>query len=170
MEQVLDKYNLDTFIETGTFLGDTVDHFKKRCRKVISIELSKALAEKAKIRFRNDTNVEIIQGDSGRVISEILDRLDGPALFWLDGHYSGEMVIEGEKIVTALGDTSTPVLQEIDSLLPNRMRHVILIDDARLFGTDADYPFLADIKKRSYRENYRFTLRNDIVFLEPKTS
>ena len=62
------KYGYSVLLETGTYLGDMVESQKKFFKKVISIELGIDLYEMAKKRFKNDKNVEIIQGDSGKVL------------------------------------------------------------------------------------------------------
>lgn len=77
-------------IETGTFLGDTTDHFKEKFKKIFSVELSESLAIRAKERFRNNSNIKIMHGNSEHLLPEILKALDKPALCWLDGHYSSE--------------------------------------------------------------------------------
>ena len=43
-----------------------------------------------------------------RRVPELVRQLDGPALFWLDGHYSG-----GD---TAKGELDTPVSAELESI------------------------------------------------------
>ena len=102
------RFNYSTFIETGTYLGDMVEAQKSSFKKVISIELSNELFLKAKKRFKNDSNVLIVQGDSGKQLPEILKTVNEPAIFWLDGHYS-----EGK---TAKGDKDCPIFEELDAI------------------------------------------------------
>lgn len=54
-----------TLVESGTFQGDMVEATKRSFSAIYSIELSPALCDAAKRRFRNDKNVKIVQGDSG---------------------------------------------------------------------------------------------------------
>jgi protein-L-isoaspartate O-methyltransferase len=79
---------LDTLVETGTYLGDMIEAQRDYFEQIYSIELSPELAERAKERFRQYPHIEIIQGDSGQRLAEVVSRLNGPALFWLDGQYS----------------------------------------------------------------------------------
>ena len=73
------------------------------------------------------------------MLGSVLDRLDRPALFWLDGHFSGGITAKGEK--------ETPVMEEIDQILNHRVKgHTILIDDARCFGVDPSYPTIAELE------------------------
>ena len=86
-----------------------------------------------------DPNVTILQGDSGEVLRGLLPRIDRPALFWLDGHFSDAD--------TARSALITPIRTELDHILahPLARRHVILIDDARLFNGEDDYPTLESL-------------------------
>ena len=84
-------------------------------------------AEKEKERFKNDTNIRIIQGDSGKVLSDILKDIREQAIFWLDGHYSAGITSKGEK--------DCPIFEELNAILENqKYNHVLLIDDARCFN------------------------------------
>ena len=127
------QYGARVFVESGTYRGDMVEAMKPHFDRLYSIELSETLQAAAAERFADDPRIEILQGDSGEVIQRILPDLSGPALFWLDGHYSGG--------VTARGAQDTPIWQELRHILdaPD-LGHVILVDDARLFGRDPGYP------------------------------
>src|SRR5436190_12313466 len=84
------RFSLETLVETGTWLGLMVASMKPHFSRIYSVELNAALAEKARRRFRKCGHVTIYQGDSGAVLPLILAELKGPALFWLDAHYSGQ--------------------------------------------------------------------------------
>ena len=152
------RFNLDTLVETGTHLGDTVEFFRSKCARIFSIELSDTYARDAQERFRAYRHIEILHGDSGILLSEILKRLERPALFWLDGHYSGGL--------TAKADLDTPILRELESIFAHRIgNHVVLIDDARLFtGTD-DYPTLEALRGmvQARKPEYSFAVEKDII-------
>jgi hypothetical protein len=152
------KYEYKVLIETGTFRGDMVEAQKTNFKKIISIELGIELYEKAKQRFANDKNVLIIQGDSGKVLPSVLDNITEPVIFWLDGHYSSG--------VTALGDKECPIFEELNAIFNSkRLNHVLLIDDARLFNGEGDYPTIEDLTKyiRSKNENYKVEVKYDII-------
>jgi hypothetical protein len=119
-------------IETGTFEGEMARKCRRAFREIITIELSPELARRATGRLAPYRNVRVETGDSARLLPGILAALREPAVFWLDGHYSG-----GE---TARGQRETPLLEELESISSHPIRnHAILIDDARLLGT-GDYP------------------------------
>jgi hypothetical protein len=129
-----------TFVETGTYRGDTIAAVSRDVDRVISIELDERLASAAIRRFRDRSNISILTGDSGEVLPRVVEELHEPALFWLDGHFSGG--------VTALGAHVTPIEQELDAILDaSRPPHLVLVDDIRLFdGTDG-YPPLERIRE-----------------------
>jgi hypothetical protein len=143
MQQYGVKYNTTTFVETGTFMGDTSFYMKDYFPKVLTIELDQKLFERAVKRFKPYTNVTCYQGDSGRVLSELLNKLpkEEKCLFWLDGHFSSG--------ITAKADLNTPVSAEIESVFKHNNHHVIFVDDARLFfdGTE-DYPPFTEFEKQ----------------------
>ena len=164
------KFDLEVFVETGTFLGDTVNTFKFDFKRLISFELSPELAEKAVNRFRNEKLITIVCGDSGKLLPQYLTDISGPCLFWLDGHYSSEFFIGDEFIKTAKGDKNTPILEELKAILTHQIKgHVILIDDARCFNGKSDYPKFSDLKQfvNNLDPNLTVTRKRDIIRILP---
>jgi hypothetical protein len=133
------EYGLRVLVETGTYYGDMVAAMKPHFDQVYSIELSRDLYEKARRRFAGDEGVTIIQGDSGVELGKLVARMKQPVLFWLDGHYSA-----GE---TARGEKETPIYEELMHIFDSQQSgHVIVIDDARCFGTDPGYPRMEELR------------------------
>lgn len=163
------KYDLKNFVETGTFLGDTIFYFKNKFQNLYSIELSCKLADRAKQRFSSDENILIIQGDSPIELHKLKDLLHEKTLYWLDGHYSSEFFYNGEYIITEKSDKNTPIERELDILLASEVTNIILIDDARLFTGRDDYPTLDVIEKKvkNSGKNYSVCVRNDIIHILP---
>lgn len=162
LKQYARRYRLRTMVETGTCMGDTVEAMRQVMDRIYSIELGRELHDLATNRFRQYPEIELILGDSGREIGRLLKELDRPALFWLDGHYSGNG--------TAQGDKDTPIREELSSILDaSDMGHVILIDDARLFGADPAYPALEDLRSAvlARRPEARFLVQDDIIRITP---
>jgi hypothetical protein len=148
-------YNI--LVETGTYRGDMIFYQHRNFRKLYSVELDEKLYRDAKKRFKNCSNVSIIHGDSGKVLKEITDQLNEPAIFWLDGHYSS-----GE---TALGEQETPIFDELRTIFNTKADHAILIDDARLFGSYSSYPTLEELKKfiHQYYPGLEVKVRDDCI-------
>lgn len=158
------QYDLSTFVETGTFHGDTLWALKDDFNTLFSIELSPTLYQKARERFKNFDNVHPYQGDSSKVLPTILLKLETPALFYLDAHGCG--------LDSAKGEINTPILQELQLILSQPYINVICIDDARLFqgwhltGAWA-YPTLQEVKDfvSSMDSKRHVTVRNDVIIV-----
>jgi hypothetical protein len=166
-----EKYSLNILVETGTFFGETVEFFKNSFKRLYSIELAEDLAAKAKKRFELDRHIEIIQGDSGKILKSLVKDLKEPVLFWLDGHYSSEFMVGDELIKTARTDKDTPIVEELDAILGTSLQHVILIDDARGFDGLGDYPSIGSIKrkvKKAKGDSYVCVVENDIIQIYPR--
>ena len=152
------KYGTEVFVETGTYLGEMVNAVKSSFKKIYSIELSPELYERAEKKFAKDKHILIIQGDSSRILPEILNHIYKPCLFWLDAHYSKGITVKGEK--------ETPIMDELRRIFNNPINgHVILIDDARDFTGQNDYPDLEEIRKLIVRRypGFIFYVKDDII-------
>lgn len=152
-----EEYQFNLLIETGTYLGDMVEAQRNHFREVYSIELGEDLYKNAVKRFEPYSNVKIIHGDSGAVLRSLVPKIKEPVLFWLDGHYSAG--------ITAKGNKSTPIFEELESILNAEFIHGILIDDARLFVGQNDYPSIDELAafvtgKDSSRQ---LTVSDDII-------
>jgi hypothetical protein len=116
------------FVETGTYMGDTINNVKDAYDEVYSIELDAGYAARAIARFQNDKHIYIVNGDSAECLAPICRSIKSPAFFWLDGHWSG-----GD---TGRGAKDCPLIEEVTSIMENcRTACVLAIDDVRLFGT-----------------------------------
>jgi hypothetical protein len=145
------RHRLRTLVETGTYTGGTIAALQSDFERIYSIELDAVLYEQAHTRFARAPHITLLRGDSSDVLPALLPRLTTPALFWLDGHYSGPG--------TAKGRRETPIVEEIRAILAHPVAgHVILVDDARAFGTWPDYPTLDEFRHLAMAE------RADLVF------
>jgi hypothetical protein len=156
-------YKLRTFIETGTYLGDTTYSMRNKCECLHTIELNKTLYENAVKRLSLFKNIIVHYGDSGIVLPKLISEIHEPILFWLDGHYCGNS--------TSKGDKCTPIMNELDAIFRHRCKsHVMLIDDARDFNGKNDYP---EIKYLIYQikvkyKSHNIMVKNDIIRITPK--
>jgi hypothetical protein len=149
-------------VETGTYYGDMVEALKPYFTRIYSIELSRELFEKSKKRFKADNHIELLHGDSSKELGYVIRRLNQPALFWLDGHYSGGPSARGEK--------DTPIYEELEHIFnASNLGHVVIIDGARCFGSDPAYPMPEDLKNYifSKRRNTRVQVDSDMIRIIP---
>jgi hypothetical protein len=146
------------FVETGTYYGDTVEAVKHLYASVISIEVDESLYRKACDRFAADSNVRIVHGDCASEMTGILAGLREPAVFWLDGHYSG-----GE---TGKGVVEDPIIISLTQIATHPIKeHVIFVDDARTFDGREGRPDISDVFNSIKKINNRYVIRvqNDII-------
>ncbi len=156
------QFGIKTLVETGTWHGDMVEASIKHFEKIYSIELSPKLAARASKKFVKYPQVSVLQGDSNQQLPAVLKALKEPAIFWLDAHYSA-----GD---TAKGQLVTPIQSELGAVLGHPIKeHVILIDDARGFIGQNDYPSIADLKKQIYGEwpGASVVVQHDIIRITP---
>jgi len=157
-----EKFGSKILIEIGTYYGDMVEEMKGNFNQIYSIELSEELYEKAKKRFDGEENVRIIHGDSGIELGRLVGRIEEPALFWLDGHYSAG--------VTARGDKDTPIYEELTHIFNSHLsKYVIIIDDARCFGNDPAYPSIKELSDfiKAKRPAAQIEVKDDSIRIIP---
>ena len=102
------KYGLRILVETGTYKGDMVEAMRGHFDHIYSIELSDTLHRECRTRFHGIKGIHLIHGDSGVELGKLMKRIQQPALFWLDGHYSGK--------ITARGLKDTPIREELEHI------------------------------------------------------
>jgi len=157
IEEFRKKFQTNILVETGTYLGDMVEAQRTHFKKIYSIELSQKLFNRARKRFKDHSHITILQGDSGVVLNKLISEINQPALFWLDGHYSGG--------ITAKADKECPVPEELETIMKSSLAHIILIDDARLFNGTQDYPTIEEIKTMIEKNgnSYSLDVKDDII-------
>ena len=117
-----------TWIETGTFMGDTTAFLALHAPQVYSIEPEPRLYKQVSALFENHKHVEILNGLSEVVLPTLLSKVRGDVNFWLDGHYSAG--------ITFKGPVDTPVIAELKAIAENLQqlgRVSVLVDDVRCF-------------------------------------
>ncbi len=156
------RNKIKTLVETGTAGGGTAMEMSKYFNKIFTIELEPTLYHQGRAFLQEKKNVTCIEGDSSLVLKKLLEKINEPALFWLDAHYSGEG--------TAKAEIETPVIKELLTIFERKnKKDVILIDDARCFDGTHDYPTIEQIKTLVGKQNtFSFKVERDIIFIEPK--
>ncbi len=157
-------FALKLFVETGTFEGRTTQTLRHDFERLYTIELSAKYHALASKRLVAWPFIYCIHGNSGDMLKEIIPVLDKPTLFWLDSHYSG--------LETAMGREECPIFHELKHILrlPSK-GNVLLIDDAREFGTNPAYPTLTAVEAlvRSSWPSALFEVKDDIIRVLPAT-
>jgi hypothetical protein len=135
------------FVETGTREGNTVAlALELGITKIYTIELDHFRVIKARERFAGQSGVEIFHGSSDEILPTILKELIKPAVFWLDAHGFGTVLMEELKLLA-----QAPCRQ-----------HTLLVDDVRLFPRWK--LTLDEVKRRILDINRNYTLHMEDGF------
>lgn len=139
LRTILRAHRPPTFIETGTFHGESLAHaLTLGFSRWHSVELSTELYLGAIEQFAGVSGLTLHHGDSAAVVPEILATLDTPAVFWLDAHWCF--------LNTARGLKDCPLLDELEAIADHEQRtgfeHIVIADDVHIFGTGPESPWV----------------------------
>ncbi len=149
------------FVETGSLRGEgVIEALRTGFTEIHSIELSPHYHSYCKDTFSHLPHVHFWLGDSATLLEEIIQKIDKPITFWLDGHYSGTD--------TAKGSRNTPILQELAAIKRHPIKtHTILIDDVRLFSSEEfDHISLSTVKQLILEINPNYVISFKDAFQE----
>jgi hypothetical protein len=158
------RFGLKTLVETGTYYGEMIAAVGGKFDQIYSIELDSRLAKLAQQRFGGQPHVHVIEGDSQKVVPELLRQLDRSCLWWLDAGYCGWV-----------GEIGNPnrLGSEFEAILADRRHeHIILMDDADGINGEGNSPTLAELIasiEKSYPQRKVEVARN-IIRITPRTS
>jgi hypothetical protein len=151
-----------TWVETGTYRGDTTAVLARAVHRVISLEPADELFRAAQARFADVANVEIVHATSEQAFPTLLPRLQGDVCFWLDGHFSGGPTFKGPH--------DTPIVFELAAIGEHLARWpcaVVMVDDLRLFTgrvhAYGPYPPLDDLVDWARRHRLAWHIEHDIL-------
>ena len=156
------KYNIRTFIETGTHLGATAKWAASNFDEVYTIEASKEYYDSARENLKEFQNVHVLFGESAKFIGNLVKTTLPPRLFWLDAHFNGSSLSAGK-------NEECGVLQELQQTgNQGGGTDWILIDDARYFLSPPanphdikQWPTIADIVRTLQTTHH---IENILVF------
>lgn len=150
------KYPNRVFVETGAQTGNGINQaLQSGFREIYSIELDEECIQYCRDRFKENLNVHLIYGDSRYILGSVLQDINEPITFWLDGH----------------NEDDYPIMQELQIIGRHNIKtHSILIDDLRMFNF-IRHGFNLDMIKKAILEinsNYIFSferghIANDIL-------
>ena len=159
---------IDSFIETGTYLGRTTEWAAEHFHLVYTIELSEKIFKETSSRLSEMTNIKFLQGDSRHHLQNIIDSVGAPVIFWLDAHWSG-----GE---TAGEEDQCPLLQELEIIYASSYDHIVMIDDARTYtlpprkpNNPEQFPTICDIIDIARKRNVTITILDDVIYIIPSS-
>jgi len=152
---VLHKYTNPVFIETGSYLGGGIEaaSAESAFQEIYSIEIDpKYYTHCQNYAGCRDKRVVLILGDSSVELPKLLAKIKQRCTFWLDAHFTGEVLPEGV--------VNCPALKELEAIKQHPIKnHTIMIDDRFTFGTpafDGIEETQLHAKLREINPNYRF--------------
>lgn len=162
------ELDLNTFVETGTFRGETIERMRPLFDRLHTVEYSEELYTDARQKFQDLEEIELVQGDSPAFLRDRADEFQTqPVMFWLDAHWCNAAGVDGEK-------SQCPLLEELAAIGKLHPSSVVWIDDARFFLCSPplnhhveDWPRLPEVIRGldalSDRHEYR-VINDTIVF------
>lgn len=157
---------LDTFVEGGTYTGQSAKFAASAFQRVYTIEKSPDMHAVASRNLAGLQRVHLLQGDTREHLRVLAG--DGRILYWLDAHWSGGLTY-------GLGD-ECPLLEELRIIFAAGKECAILVDDARLFLAPpprphqvAQWPGMVEIVG-SLPEGWEIFVREDVMYLLPAST
>jgi hypothetical protein len=135
---VCEKYfpiqDINNFVETGTYRGDTTIEATKMFNNVFTMEINSERFDENVSKFAEQTDIHAFLGDSVELLPKIMSDIHGPCCWFLDAHQSGPDTSNN-------GKEWVPLLNELRAIFSNEDKHsgVIIIDDVRLYSKHWDW-------------------------------
>jgi len=125
--------NLQIFIESGTYKGDTTRLMCKYYKYVYTFEINPRLFMDSQDASLNNklSNAHHYFGNCYDLMSKVIAMDNRQCFFFLDAHLSGADTSFFEEFVPLYKE-----LQVINDLYPQNQFGVVCVDDVRLFMTD----------------------------------
>lgn len=170
LKQIKDKYQIDTFLETGTAEGDGIEHaLNFHFKDIISIEIIENQVLKMKQKFKNYNNVSIILGNSTDVFKNILPYINDNIIFWLDAHYPGADITQNnvnlkiQLYINGPDNIRLPLEHELLMIkeLRKNKKDVILLDDLNIYKNQVKDDAFYLKPKQTFKENFFKNILNE---------
>lgn len=162
-----EKGGIENFIETGTFRGGTSFWAAAHFKKVYTIEIDPEISKTTASQPNCPENIDFFVGNSKDVLPELISKIKGRSVFWLDGHWCN---------VSEFGkEDECPLMDELKAaaVLQDAL---ILIDDARAFlgpipppHNSSLWPRIDDIILLSKQlfPLHKITICDDVIYCIP---
>lgn len=164
VEFLANEYSLSTFVEGGTYKGNTARYASQIFKNVHTIEASPIMYKIASDNLNNYKNVNVLLGDTRNNLRKIIEN-SNHILYWLDSHWSGGN--------TYGKDDECPLIEELKIIFGKKHSFVILIDDARLFTSPPPIPHkiegwpTIDEVLSVIPKGYKVFIYEDVIYILP---
>jgi hypothetical protein len=116
VDRLVERFLPDACIETGTFMGFTTRRLASFGCPVVSVEVNPGYFHLSRLSLRDLAEVEVINGDSARVLNELRGRGFQRPLLYLDAHW----------------EERVPLADEFAVIFENWREALVVVDDFRV--------------------------------------
>jgi hypothetical protein len=116
IKKLRDKFKIDIFIETGTFMGINAQLHSRNFIEVLTCEINEEYYAKAIERLKDNWNVTVYNEDSKSFLNRVKNE---KAIFYLDAHFYDKKLPKNKRFV---------VIDELKTIGKNK-KAVIIIHD-----------------------------------------
>lgn len=165
LDDILSKYKVETFIETGFGNGDGLSHaLKTNFTELYSIEIMQCQIDMYGNAFGTNPRVKLLCGNTIEILKTLLPKIKNNICFWLDAHFPGAdnpSPLHGQHDAEKNDDVRLPLEKELEIIknLRKNYKDVILIDDIKLYKNNGELanwiPNIRPRQKFSSPEFYR---------------
>jgi hypothetical protein len=154
---IVEKFNPDILIETGTHLGNTTKYLCTFGIPVLALEKNQKFVQYTKDKVGDCAHFEIIEGDSANTLeSKIEDLTDKKILAFLDAHWGGGMTLERELEFFAKINIK-PFLILHDFYNPHHPEYNYDSHDGHAYTYEYFKPYIEKI----YGDNYKYQFNSE---------
>ena len=132
VKDILRLYEIKSFVETGTFEGDTLVIIESwlsdlpHLKDIYGIDLWDKAIE---ITSKRVKKTQLFQNNSVDWLKENIDKMVYPAFFYLDAHNFGRLPAEQQQISNTFTIDKLLFIQELEVLLKSSHQFIVCIDD-----------------------------------------
>lgn len=120
LDKLIQQFNIDTIVETGTYKGWSTNILAQTKKKVITIEVNEELYNHAKKFNSEHENVTFYLGSSQKVIDDVIEsQSSSKILFFLDAHWGEYWPLLDELKVIHKKNINSPIIIIHDFFVPD---------------------------------------------------
>jgi hypothetical protein len=120
VDEIIQGCGVSTFVETGTFVGDTTKYVASRHPdlKVLTCEINPRWYALARRFCKGQDNIEFFLGESTQFLEQFRTTLESSKpLFWLDAHWGDSWPLFGETEIISTLSTYAVIIDDFE--VPN---------------------------------------------------
>jgi len=131
-KEVLRQYQCKSFIETGTFEGDTLALVESwmpelpHLKSLYGVDLWDKAIEMTQKRVKH---TQLFEDNSVNWLKTFVPQMESPAFYFLDAHTFGWLPAEQQEISNSYSPNNQLYIQELEILMKSSGPFVICIDD-----------------------------------------